>query len=241
MEENVLDQYKVDNVAQGEIVKSFMSNVFSYMTLALVISGLAAYVFGTTESLIRLMYNLETGGRSIIGWIVAIAPLGLVLLMGFRYQKFSFTGMLGVFVVFSFLIGASLGSIFLAYSTGTLATTFLVTAGTFGVMALVGYTTKTDLTKLGSILGMALIGLIIAMVVNWFLQSSMMDYVISGIGVLIFTGLTAYDTQKLKRIAMTVEANSEDAKKQVIMGALSLYLDFINLFLFLLRFLGGRD
>lgn len=241
MEDNILDQYKSGVINQGEMAKAFMSNVFSYMSLALIISGVAAYLFGTTESLIRLMYNLETGGRSMIGWIVALAPLGLIFLMGIRYEKFSFSGMLGVFVVFAFLMGASLGSVFLAYSTGTLATTFLVTAGTFGVMAIIGYTTKTDLTKLGSLLYMALIGLIIAMLVNFFMQSSMMDYVISGIGVLIFTGLTAYDTQKLKHIGMSVDAESEDGKKQVVMGALSLYLDFINLFLFLLRFLGGRD
>ena len=241
MSNKILDNYNDDFVAKGELAKSFMSNVFSYMTLALIISGVAAYLFGTSDSLIRLMYNLETGGRSIIGWVIALAPLGLILLMGIKYEKFSFSGMLGVFVVFSFLMGASLGSVFIAYSTGTLATTFLVTAGTFGVMALIGYTTKTDLTKLGSILYMAVIGLIIAMVINWFMQSEMMDYVISGIGVLIFTGLTAYDTQKLKHIGMTVDAESEDGKKQVVMGALSLYLDFINLFLFLLRFLGGRD
>ncbi len=241
MEDNILDQYKSGMIEKGEMAKSFMSNVFSYMSLALIISGLAAYLFGTSESLIRLMYNLETGGRSVIGWIIALAPWGLVFLMGIRYEKFSFSGMLGVFVVFAFLMGASLGSIFIVYSTSTLATTFLVTAGTFGVMALLGYTTKTDLTKLGSILYMALIGLIIAMVVNYFMQSSMMDYVISGIGVLIFTGLTAYDTQKLKHIGMSVDAQSEDGKKQVVMGALSLYLDFINLFLFLLRLLGSRD
>ena len=241
MEENVLDQYKSSSVQRGEMAKTFMSNVFTYMTLALAISGAAAYLFGTSEALIELMYNLETGGRSIIGWIVMLAPLGLVLLMGFRYQKFSFSGMLGTFIIFAFLMGASLGSIFLMYSMSTLATTFLVTAGTFGVMALVGYTTNTDLTKLGSILSMALIGLIIAMVVNMFLQSGPMDYVISGIGVLIFTGLTAYDTQKLKQIGSQIDGQSEDGKKQVVMGALSLYLDFINLFLFLLRFLGGRD
>lgn len=241
MKDNILDQYKSGVIEEGEMAKTFMSNVFSYMSLALIISGVAAYLFGTSESLITLMYNLETGGRSMIGWIVALAPLGLVFLMGIRYEKFSFSGMLGVFLVFAFLMGASLGSVFIVYSTSTLATTFLVTAGTFGVMALIGYTTKTDLTKLGSILYMALIGLIIAMLVNYFMQSSMMDYIISGIGVLIFTGLTAYDTQKLKHIGMSVDAESEDGKKQVLMGALSLYLDFINLFLFLLRFLGNRD
>lgn len=243
MENQIIDNYSDNSIQKGELAKTFMSNVFSYMTLALLISGVAAYLFGTSESLIQLMYKVEGGvaSKSVIGWIVTIAPLGLILLMGMRYQKFSFSGILGVFILFSFLMGASLGSIFLAYSTGTLATTFLVTAGTFGAMALIGYTTSTDLTKFGSLLYMALIGLIIAMVVNYFMQSSMMEFIISGIGVLIFTGLTAYDTQKLKHIGMQVDANSESGKKAVIMGALSLYLDFINLFLFLLRLLGGRD
>lgn len=127
------------------------------------------------------------------------------------------------------------------YKLGSIATTFAITAGMFGGMALLGYTTRTDLTKFGSILIMALIGIIIATVVNMLiLRSSMMDYVISLLGVLIFTGLTAYDVQKLKRIGSQVEQASEDGRKLTIMGALTLYLDFINLFLFLLRFLGNR-
>ncbi len=239
MDNRILDNYNNDTVVRGELAKSFMSNVFSYMTLALIISGVAAYAFGTIDSLTSLLHNAD-GSRSVLGWVVTFAPLGLVLLMGFRYQKFSFSGMLGIFILFSFLMGASLGYIFFYYSLGALTTTFLVTAGTFGAMAIIGYTTKTDLTKFGSILYMALIGLLIAMLVNFFMESSTMDFVISGIGVLIFTGLTAYDTQKLKHIGMSIDGRSEDGKKAVIMGALSLYLDFINLFLFLLRFL-GRD
>ena len=242
MEDNILDNYKAGNnsIVQGEMAKTFMSNVFTYMAMALAISGVAAYLFATTESLRSLLYTAE-GGLSIFGWIVMLAPLGLVLLMGFRFQKLSYTNLLGIFILYSVLTGASLSYIFLIYSMGSIATTFLVSAGTFGVMAIVGYTTSTDLTKLGSLLYMALIGLVIAMVVNMFLGSSTMDYVISGIGVLLFTGLTAYDTQKMKHIGMTVDGESEGGKKQVVMGALSLYLDFINLFLFMLRFLGGRD
>jgi FtsH-binding integral membrane protein len=220
------------------MAKTFMSNVFSYMTVALAISGIAAYMFGTSDSLISMLYT-ETG-MSIFGWIVMLAPLGLVLLLGAKAQKFSYTTVLGIFVLFAVLIGMSLSSIFLIYSMGSIATTFMVTAGTFGVMAVLGYTTSTDLTKFGSILKMALIGLIIAMVVNWFMQSAMMDYVISGIGVLVFTGLTAYDVQKLKRIGATITQGTETARKVTIMGALTLYLDFINLFLFLLRLFGSR-
>jgi FtsH-binding integral membrane protein len=153
----------------------------------------------------------------------------------------SFGALLFTFLVFSLLFGASVSYIFLIYTSGHLFMTFFISAATFGIMAIVGYTTSTDLTKMGSILYMALIGLIIAMIANWFMQSSQMGYIISGLGVLIFTGLTAYDTQKLKNMAMTIGTQSEMAQKMIIMGALSLYLDFVNLFLFMLRFMGGND
>ena len=133
-----------------------------------------------------------------------------------------------------------MSTIFIRYSLGSISSTFFITAGTFSIMAFLGYTTKTDLTKFGSILMMGVIGIIIAMVVNIFMQSEIMGYIISGIGVLIFTGLTAYDVQKLKRIGSGVEFGTDETNKLAIMGALNLYLDFINLFLFLLRFMGGR-
>jgi hypothetical protein len=145
-----------------------------------------------------------------------------------------------IFVVYSILMGASLSFIFLAFTGASIAKTFVITSGMFGVMAVVGYTTKTDLTKFGSIMFMGLIGLIIASVVNMFMQSDTMDYIISFIGVLVFTGLTAYDVQALKRIGAGATAETESTRKLTIMGALKLYLDFINLFLFLLRFFGDR-
>jgi len=239
MRNEIIDNQYDSLIQKAEMSKTFMSNVFSYMTLALAVSGIAAYLFASSEPLKAMLYT-ETG-MSIFGWVVMFAPLGLVLLLGAKVQKFSFTTTLGVFALFSLLIGMSLSSIFLTYTMGSIAITFMVTAGTFGVMAILGYTTSTDLTQFGSILKMALIGIIIAMVVNWFMQSEMMDYVISGIGVLVFTGLTAYDTQKLKNIGSVLDAKSEEGKKASVMGALSLYLDFVNLFLFLLRFLGSRD
>lgn len=239
MRNEIYENKENPQFTQASMAKTFMSNVFSYMTVALAISGIAAYLFASSEPLKNMLYT-ETG-MSIFGWVVMLAPLGLVLLLGAKAQKFSYNTVLGIFILFALLIGMSLSSVFLTYTSGSIATTFMVTAGTFGVMAVLGYTTSTDLTKFGSILKMALIGLIIAMVVNWFMQSAMMDYVISGIGVLVFTGLTAYDTQKLKQIGSVLDANSEEGKKASIMGALSLYLDFINLFLFLLRFLGNRD
>jgi FtsH-binding integral membrane protein len=241
MRNEIIDNEYDRVTIEGDMTKTFMSNVFTYMTLALGVSGLASYIFGTTPALLSLLLNFETGSMTILGWVIMFAPLGLVLLMSARINKMSFMSMVGVFFLYAILTGVSLSFIFVAYTASSLFLTFFVTAGTFGVMALIGYTTSTDLTKFGSILYMALIGLIIASIANWFMGSETMDYIISGIGVLIFTGLTAYDTQKLKHIGMQVDANSDNGKKQAVFGALSLYLDFINLFLFLLRFLGSRD
>jgi FtsH-binding integral membrane protein len=221
--------------------KTFVSNVMSLMTLGLIVSGLTAYLFGTNENLFYQLYNAETGGMTILGWIVMLAPLGMVLLLGTAYRRFSASTLTGLFVVFSALMGMSLSYIFVMYTLGSIGQTFFIAAGMFGTMAVVGYTTNTDLSKMGSILMMGLIGIIIASVVNWFLESSQLDYIISFLGVIIFTGLTAYDMQKVKQIGMQIDADSEDGKKTAIMGALSLYLDFINLFLFLLRFFGNRD
>jgi FtsH-binding integral membrane protein len=225
---------------EGTLAKSFVSNVMTYMAAALSISGVMAYWFGTTPELLSYLFT-ETGSMSALGWIAMLAPFGLVLLMGFGFQKLSAQAMVGVFTLYSVLMGISLSFIFLAYTASTIYTTFFITAGTFGIMAVLGYTTSTDLSKMGSILYMALIGLILAMVVNWFMNSAMLDYIISGVGVLIFTGLTAYDMQKIKRIGTVVDHQTQEGTKLALMGALNLYLDFVNLFLFMLRFLGGRD
>jgi len=172
--------------------------------------------------------------------IITFSPLGLVLLMGFGFNRMSYGVLVVVFGVYAMLMGMSLSFILLMYTGASVFKTFLVTSLLFVVMAIVGYTTKTDLTKFGSILMMALIGLIIASLVNFFMQSQQIDYIISFFGVLIFTGLTAYDVQKLKRIGAGIEYQNSTVNKLTIMGALSLYLDFINLFLFLLRFMGNR-
>jgi FtsH-binding integral membrane protein len=222
------------------VTATFMSGVFLWMFLALAVSATTAWLFASSAELMGILYNMETGGLSIMGWVILLAPLGLVLWMSAGYQRMSASTMILVFLVFSILLGASLSSIFLFYTSASIAKTFLITAGMFGTMAVVGYTTKTDLTRFGNIMIMGLIGIIIASVVNMFLHSSTMDYIISFIGVLVFTGLTAYDVQKLKRIGGQVEPGSEGARKVTIMGALTLYLDFINLFLFLLRFFGNR-
>jgi len=217
---------------------SFVSGVFSWMSLGLAVTALMAYYFAATPSLMSSLITPE-GSMSMLGWIVMLAPLGFVLMMSFRFQKLSSATLQLLFVLFSVIMGISLSFIFLAYTSASIFKTFIVTAGMFGTMAVVGYTTKADLSKLGSILMMGLIGIIIASVVNIFAKSATFDYIISFIGVFIFTGLTAYDMQKIKRIGEG-EYSMENTAKLKIMGALSLYLDFINLFLFLLRFLGNR-
>jgi len=223
----------------GVLAKTFMANVFLWMTLAMVITAVTAYWFASDPSLIGSLVNSETGQMSGLGWFVMLSPLGFVLLMSFGYQKLSPVIMTLLFLVFSALIGMSLSFILIVYTAASVYKTFAITAGMFGIMAVTGYTTKTDLTKFGSLMFMGLIGIIIAMVVNFFLRSNTLEYIISVIGVLVFTGLTAYDVQKLKRIG-SQPLDGANARKLAIMGALTLYLDFINLFLFLLRLLGDR-
>ena len=233
---NTLTDIKVRDESS---VQSFMTGVFSWMFIALAITAATAYYVASTPSIMQLMIT-ETG-LSIFGWVVMLAPIGFVLLMSFRFQKLSAISLSLLFLVYSVLVGLSISFIFMVYTMGSIATTFGVTSLTFGIMAIAGYTTKTDLTKFGSILMMALVGIIVAMLVNFFLKSESMQYFISFIGVLVFTGLTAYDVQKLKKIGTEMVAGQESTRKYAIMGALSLYLDFINLFLFLLRFLGRRN
>jgi len=222
-------------------IRTFLSSVFTYMSAALVISGVMAYWFGTSPDLMEYLRNPVTGGNTILGWVVMLAPLGLVFAMGGLVEKLSGAALLALFMAFATIMGISLSYIFIAYTASSITNVFFMTAMVFGLMAVVGYTTKTDLTKLGSILMIGLIGIIIASVINMFLGSSTMDYIISIIGVVVFTGLTAYDVQKLKRMGETVENGTEGAQKMALMGALSLYLDFINLFLMLLRLFGRRD
>jgi len=227
------------NIETKDLAANFIANVFAWMGIALAITAFTAYYFASNENLINLLFNPETG-MTILGWVVMLAPFGFVLAMGMGFQRFSAGTLTLLFGVFSVLMGASLSFILLIYTASSVFLTFAVTAGMFGIMSFVGYTTKTDLTKFGSLMMMGLIGIIIASVVNMFMHSEAFDYIISFIGVLVFTGLTAYDVQKLKRIGAGVQYGAESTKKLVIMGALSLYLDFINLFLFLLRFLGNR-
>jgi hypothetical protein len=225
-------------VNDDAVSKSFVANVFAYMALALAISGALAYLFGTTDLIFSLV---DRSGMTALGWVVMFAPFAFILAMNFGFNKMSFTTLLAVFLGYAAVMGISLSFIFLVYDFGVITKVFFITAGLFGAMAFIGYTTKTDLTKFGGILMMAVIGLVIASVVNMFMKSSQMDYIISCVGVLVFTGLTAYDVQKIKRIGAGVEFGTAEASKLALMGALNLYLDFVNLFMFLLRVFARRN
>jgi FtsH-binding integral membrane protein len=222
-------------------LRTYMLKVYNLMALGLAITGIAAYAafqFAFADG------QLTAFGQAIyvspLKWVIMLAPLALVFFLSFRINSMSVSAAQTTFWVYAGLMGLSLSSIFMIYTGQSITQTFFVTAASFGALSLFGYTTKRDLTGMGSFLIMGLFGLIIASIVNIFLASSALEFAISAIGVLIFAGLTAYDTQKIKE--MYFEADSvEAAGRKAIMGALTLYLDFINLFLFMLRFLGNRE
>lgn len=215
-------------------LRSFMLKVYNYMAMALGLSGAVAYYASTSEQLMQTIFG------SPLAYVVMLAPLGFAIFLGMRIHKMSMQAAQTTFWAFAAIMGLSMASIFLVYTGASIAKTFFITSATFGAMSLYGYTTKKDLTGWGSFLIMGVIGLVIASVVNLFLQSSGLGFVISFIGVLVFTGLIAYDTQKLKQVYYMTAGNAEAAGKAAITGALSLYLDFINLFVSLLRFVGER-
>ena len=221
-------------------LRAHMIRVYNYMTIGLVLTGAAAYAVVNT-SLASLFFQQAGGGFTLtaLGWIAFIAPLPLVFIMSFGIGRMSVATAQILFWVYAAVMGISLSPILLLYTGASVAKTFFITAGTFGAMSLWGYTTSRDLSGMGRFLMMGVIGLIIAMVVNIFLQSSAVDFAISVIGVLAFTGLTAYDTQKIKEMYYAGDAEVVSGRK-AIMGALSLYLDFVNLFLFLLRLFGSN-
>lgn len=212
-----------------------MRKVYVWMSLALVITGFTAFFVASTPSLVSLIFN------SGLIWVLMIAELALVWGVSAAINKISLTTATLLFTLYSVLNGATLSIIFFAYTMSSIATVFFITSGTFGAMALYGYFTKKDLTSMGSILFMALIGIIIASLVNIFLKSSGLDMVVSCLGVLVFAGLTAYDSQKIKEMMLAAPDAGESMQKVALLGALSLYLDFINLFIYLLRLFGRRD
>ena len=217
-----------------EGLRSYMLGVYNYMAVAMGITGVVAYLTSTSPALLNAIYG------SPLQWVVMLAPLGFVFFLSARVHKMSGAAAQITFWLFAAVMGLSLAYIFLAYTGESVAKIFFITAGSFAGLSLLGYTTKKDLSGFGTFLFMGLIGLIIAMVVNIFLQSAAMQFVISAVGVLVFAGLTAYDTQQIKNM-YDVSDGGEVTTKKSIMGALRLYLDFLNMFLFLLQLFGNRN
>ena len=215
---------------------TFMTKVYGWMTIAMLITAFAALFTVSSPTLIELIF-----GNKLVFYGLIIGELLLVGSLVLAVQKMSPMVAALVFIGYSALNGLTLASIFLVYTTGSIALTFFITAGTFAVMSIYGYTTKADLTRIGNLALMALVGIMIASIANYFLQNETLYWIISYLGVAIFVGLVAYDTQKIKNMSYSLDAASSDGKRASILGALTLYLDFINLFLFLLRLFGRRD
>lgn len=215
---------------------ALMRKVYGWMALALVITGLTSYMVASSPGLMQMIF-----ANRLVFWGMVIAEFAIVFVISGRINRLSLVSATTWFIVYSVLNGALLSFIFMVYTQTAITEVFFITAGTFGAMALIGSTTKRDLTNLGGILFMALIGLIIASVVNFFVQSNTLDLIVSYVGVLIFVGLTAWDAQQIKRMLAMAPDAGEGAQKIALLGALNLYLDFINLFLYLLRIFGGRD
>ena len=224
------------DLARSAAFPALMRKVYLWMTMALVITGLCAWGTATSPSMVQLVY----GNRATI-WVLFIAELGLVFYTTARINRLSLTTATTLFILYSALNGVTLSSIFMVYAMTSIAKVFFITAGTFGVMALYGSVTKTDLSRFGNLFLMALFGLIIATLANIFIKSSGFDLILSYVGVVLFVGLTAWDSQQIKRALSMQAGMDESAQKVALLGALELYLDFINLFLYLLRIFGRSD
>lgn len=232
---------KQDSISLGgtksrydEGLRIFFLNIYKYMCMALLLTGGAAFGVSSSPALMQVLFGTP------LAWVVMLAPLGLVIFMSARVNHMSLEGARISFWAFAGLMGVSLATIFLTYTTVSIAKVFFITASTFGAMSLYGYVTKKDLTSMGSFLIMGLFGIIIASLVNLFMKSAAIEFMVSFLGIGIFMGLTAYDTQKLKRQYFQLAGSNEEVGKIAIFGALTLYLDFINMFLMLLRFMGDR-
>lgn len=223
-------------------LREYMLRVYNYMASGLALTGIIAYLAATTPAVFNLLYAAGPNGTmqpTMLAWLAMLSPLAFILVLSFGIQKMQASTAQMVFWAFSAVMGLSLSQIFLVYTGSSIARVFFISASTFAAMSLYGYTTKRDLTGIGSFLFMGLIGIIIASVVNMFMASTALHFMISVIGVLVFVGLTAFDTQKIK-LMYQVSDGGEVAAKKAIMGAVTLYLDFVNLFMMLLRLFGDR-
>jgi FtsH-binding integral membrane protein len=235
---------RVQSATYDTGLRQYMLNIYNYMASALLLTAIVAWLASMSPDLMNAMFTVHPDGRagmSLFGWVVTLAPLAFVMFFSFRLQAMSFSTAQIVFWAYAGVMGLSLSSLFLVYTGEGIARAFLATAAMFGGMSLYGYSTKRDLTGMGSFMIMGLFGVIIASLVNLFLHSGGLQFAISIVTVIVFTGLTAYDTQKLKAIYYQVSGTDREViGKTALMGALNLYLDFINLFLVMLRFMGNR-
>jgi len=242
---NTFNRAGTADVAFDAGLRAHMIRVYNYMASGLALSGIVAFALFSSSELASMFFQVAPGNRvvglNVLGWVAIFAPIGLLLLVGFRAQQMSVTGVQAVYWSVTALMGVSLSLLLFRYTGASVARTFFVTAASFGALSLYGYTTKRDLTAMGKFLFMGLIGLVLAGLVNMIWPNGTMSFIISAAGVLIFSGLIAYDTQKIKE--QYAEAYGRDvAEKVAIFGALSLYLDFVNLFQFLMSFMGqSRD
>jgi FtsH-binding integral membrane protein len=239
----ILDDYSFDTAEKAAAAKKFFAKVYGFMFFALIVSGAIAYQYGTIEFIGKYFIQITEKGASLtpLFYVVIFSPIGVALLLQSMVNRLNFPLMFALFALYSVLIGFSLSTIFIVYSMSSIAMTFGITAGTFGVMAIMGYTTSLDLTKMGSILYMAFIGIFIAGIVNFFMNSDTLGYIISIIGVIVFTGLTAYHMQQLKQYAHDSSLSETEKNKMALLGGFTLYVLFVNLFLSLLRLFGSRD
>jgi FtsH-binding integral membrane protein len=229
----------VPSVTRDAGLRSYMLSVYNYMASGVLLTGIIALGVANS-SLINLIVNPATGQSTPLFWVALFAPLGIVFALSFGINRISARTAQALFWVYAALVGVQFSSLFLVYTGVSIAQTFFATAAAFLGLSLYGYTTKRDLSGFGTFLVMGVVGLLVAMVINIFLRSPALNLAISAIGVLLFAGLTAYDTQKIKSMYFVVAGHGEAMAKSAVMGALQLYLDFINMFLFLLRFMGDR-
>jgi len=229
----------VPRAARDAGLRSYMLSVYNYMASGVLLTGIVAMLFAQS-SLVNLIVNPATGQATPLFWVALFAPLAIVFILGFGINRISTRAAQALFWVYAALIGVQFSSLFLVYTGTSIAQAFFATAAAFLGLSLYGYTTKRDLSAMGTFLIMGVVGILVALVLNMFLRSPGLDLAISAIGVLVFAGLTAYDAQKIKSIYFAVAGNGEAMAKSAVIGALNLYLDFINMFLFLLRLFGSR-
>lgn len=228
----------IDSENTGISTPTFFNGVFGWMGVGLFLTSVISYLVYSTPSLLSLL--ITDSGVTGLGYLIIFSPIIFVLIMSFGFNRFSYVSLAILFLMYSAIMGTSLSFIFLVYTNESIYSTFIIAGSMFILMAIIGYTTKTDLTKMGSILFMGLIGIIIASLINLFIRSDSFSFLISFINIILFCGLTAWDIQKLKVIAADINNDPEAKSKFEIFGALTLYLDFINLFLSLLRIFGKR-